>query len=159
MRSLLCLIAAAASLVCAQEKYTGPRPPKPDVLYLVHASNLIPTEVVDAGKPESHHNELTYTIAGASSPARTPLSEPIFIIQADKIQPQALELYRAEVKGGRREVSISQKRTRGSPKPLRLQVTPLGGGLYRVEVDETIENGEYAISPNGSDTVFCFEVY
>jgi hypothetical protein len=158
MRSLLCLTVAAAGFVCAQDKYTGPKPPKPDVLYLVHADNLVPTEVADA-KGESKKNETVYTIPGAGSPARTPLAEPIFIIQADKIQPQALELYKADVKGGRREVAMVQKHTRGSPKPLRLTVTRLDGGLYRVEVDETIENGEYAISPNGSNTVFCFAVY
>jgi len=158
MRSVLCLTIAAAGFACAQDKYTGPRPPKPDVLYLVHADNLIPTEVTDA-KGESKHNETVYTVPGAGSPARTPLAEPIFIIQADKIQQQALELYRADVKGGRREFTMVQKRTRGSPKPLRLTVSRLDGGLYRVEVDETIENGEYAISPNASNTVFCFAVY
>lgn len=158
MRSLLCLTLAAAGFACAQEKYTGPRPPKPDVLYLVHADNLIPTEVADV-KGESKKNETIYAIPGTSSPARTPLAEPIFIIESDKIQAQALELYRAEVKGGRREVTMVNKRTRGSPKPLRLTVTRLDRGLYRVEVDDTIENGEYAISPNGSHTVFCFEVY
>jgi hypothetical protein len=158
MRSLLCLALAAAAFACAQDKYTGPRPPKPDVLYLVHADNLIPTEVTEA-KGESKHSETVYTIPGAGASARTPLAEPIFIIQADRISPQALELYKADVKGGRREVTMVQKHTRGSPKPLRLTVSRLGGDLYRVEVDETIENGEYAISPNGSNTVFCFAVY
>jgi hypothetical protein len=158
MRSLICF-AAAAALAFAQDKYNGPRPPKPDVLYLVHASTLIPTEVVDAGKGDSKRNEIVYTVAGSSSPARTPLAEPIFIIQSDRINASSLELYRADVKGNKREISISQKHQRNGPRALRLQVTPLGGGLFRVEVDETIENGEYAISPNGSDTVFCFEVY
>jgi hypothetical protein len=156
MRSLLLMTIAA--LAFAQEKYTGPRPPKPDLLYLVHADNLIPTETADA-KSESKHNEVVYTIDGASSPARTPLAEPIFLIQADKIQPQQLELYRLEVKGGRREVNIATRHTRGGNRPLRLTVTPLGDRLYRVEADEELDNGEYAISPNGSDTVFCFEVY
>lgn len=152
------MLIAAAALVFGQEKYTGPRPPKPDVLYLVHADNLVPTEVSDS-RPESKHNEVTYIIEGTSSPARTPLAEPIFLIQADKIQPQALELYKVETKGGRREVNISTRHTRGGPKALRLTVTPLGDRLYRVEVDDELDNGEYAISPNGSDTVFCFEVY
>lgn len=155
---LLLFVLIAAAIVFGQEKYTGPRPPKPDVLYLVHADNLVATEVTDV-KGESKKNETIYMIPGASSTARTPLAEPIFIIQSDKIQPQSLELYRAEVKGGRREVTMVQKRTRGAPKPLRLTVTRLDGGLYRVEVDDTIDNGEYAISPNGSNTVFCFEVY
>ena len=157
MRSLILLtIAAAAAL--AQEKYTGPRPPKPDVLYLVHADNLIPTEVLDA-KPDSKKNEVVYTVPGANSPARTPLAEPIFLIDAEKIQPQSLELYRVETRGGKREVSVSLKHTRGGSKALRLTVTRLDGHLYRVEADDQLDNGEYAISPNGSNTVFCFEVY
>ena len=63
-----------------------------------------------------------------------------------------------EVKSGHREVTMALRRTRGN-KPLRLSVTRLDRGLYRVEVDQEIENGQYAISPNGSNTVFCFEVY
>src|SRR5579864_6454786 len=88
------------------QKYDGPRPPKPDMIYLVHADNLIPTEIAEA-KQESKKNEITFTIQGASSPARTLLAEPIFIMEADKIQPERLELYRVEVKGGHREVSMS----------------------------------------------------
>jgi len=30
------------------QKYTGPHPPKPDVLYLVHADTLISTEVLES---------------------------------------------------------------------------------------------------------------
>ncbi len=151
------LLIALASVAFAQERYAGPRPPKPDLLYLVHADNLIPTEVADS-KPESKHNEATYTIDGASSPARTPLAEPIFLIQADKLQPQSFELYRVESKGNHREVSISTRHNRGQ-RALHLTVTPLGNNLYRVEADEELDDGEYAISPNGSDTVFCFVVY
>jgi len=87
------------------------------------------------------------------------MAEPIFVIESDKIQPQSLELYKLDVKNGHREVTMAVKRTRGGPKPLRLSVTRLDKGLYRVEADQEIENGQYAISPNGSDTVFCFEVY
>ena len=110
-------------------------------------------------KEESKKDEVTYTIPGATSPARTPLAEPIFILQTDKFQPEQLELYRMDVKNGRREVTMSQKRRRGGPRPLRLSVTRLERGLYRIEASETLENGEYALSPNGSNRVFCFEVY
>ena len=140
------------------QKYDGPRPPKPDMVYLVHADNLVPTEDTEA-KQEAKKNENTYTIPGATSPARTPLAEPIFIIEADKIQPERLELYKMDVKSGHREVSMTQKRSRGGPRPLRLMVTKLDRGLYRVEAAETLENGEYSLSPNGSNRVFCFEVY
>jgi hypothetical protein len=152
--TLLVLVGAAAWA----QKYTGPRPPKPDMVYLVHADNLVPTEVAEA-KQESRKNETIFTVAGASSLARTPMAEPIFIMQSDKIQAEHIELYRFEVKSGHREVSMAQKRTRGGPRPLRLTVTRLDQGLFKIEASETIENGEYALAPNGSTTVFCFEVY
>ena len=157
MRLMSFLLLSSAAGAWAQ-KYTGPRPPKPDMVYLVHADNLVPTEVAEA-KQESKKNETTYTIAGASSSARTPLAEPIFMIDSDKILPERLELYRMEVKSGHREVSMTQKRTRGGPRPLRLSVTRLDRGLYRLEASETLENGEYSLSPNDSNRVFCFEVY
>ncbi len=146
-----------ASAVLAADKYTGPRPPQPDIPYLLHASKLIPTEVVEA-REEQKKNESTYIIPGASSPARTPLAEPIFLIEADKINPERLELYRLEVKGGQREITVSQKR-RGGPRPLKLSVTRIDGRLYRVEAGEMLENGEYSLSPSDSNKAFCFEVY
>ncbi|MBZ5604949.1 MAG: hypothetical protein LAO79_21845 [Acidobacteriia bacterium] len=146
-----------ASAVFGQ-KYTGPRPPKPDVVYLVHADNLVATDAVTV-KQESKKNETQFTVDGTGATAKTPLAEPIFLIDSDKIQPQSLELYRFDVKGGHREVTMTQKRTRGGPRPLRLTVTRLDGKLYRIEADEELENGQYGLSPNGSNTVFCFEVY
>jgi hypothetical protein len=136
------------------QAYTGPRPPKPDMVYLVHADNLVPTEAAEA-----RQEKLTFIVAGTTSTARTPLAEPIFLLEADKIQAQSLELYKMEVKGGKREVTVVQRRTRGGPRPVRLTVTHLDGKLYKIEAAEELENGEYALSPNGSNTVFCFEVY
>jgi hypothetical protein len=40
----------------AQKKYSGPRPPKPDVPFLLHADNLVPTEVLEANE-EKRKNE------------------------------------------------------------------------------------------------------
>ena len=147
----------AAAAFCA-DKYDGPRPPKPDVLYLVHADNLVPTETADA-KEDSKKDEALYTVPGANSPARTPVAEPIFLIQSEKVIPSRLELYRMEVKGGRREVTVSKGRRRGSNRPLYLSVTKLDGNLYKVEAAQPLEDGEYTISPNDSNHVYCFEVY
>ena len=142
-------------LVSGADKYDGPRPPQPDMLYLVHADNLIPTEAVEA-KEESG----VYSVPGASSPARTPLAEPIFLIQSDKVLPERLELYRWEVKGGRRELSIGKgSKRKGSARALHLSVNKLDGRLYRVEAAEPLDNGQYSLSPNDSNKVFCFEVY
>jgi len=157
MRYLLVLAMFAAVALCA-DKYDGPHPPKPDVLYLVHADNLVPTETADA-KEESKKDEALYTVPGANSPARTPVAEPIFLIQSEKVIPSRLELYRMEVKGGRREVMVSKGKRRGNARPLYLSVTKLDGNLYKVEAAQPLEDGEYTISPQGSNQVFCFEVY
>lgn len=142
-------------MVLGADKYDGPRPPNPDMLYLVHADNLIPTEAVEA-KEESG----VYTVPGANSPARTPLAEPIFLIQSDKVLPERLELYRWEVKGGRRELAIGKgSKRKGGARALHLSVNKLDGRLYRVEASEPLDNGQYSLSPNDSNKVFCFEVY
>jgi hypothetical protein len=31
--------------------------------------------------------------------------------------------------------------------------------LYKLEAVESLEPGEYSLSPEGSDQVFCFQVY
>jgi hypothetical protein len=151
----LALLFLFTGAVFAAEKYDGPRPPKPDLLYLVHADNLIPTEALEA-QQESKKDQTTYTVTGANSTARTPLAEPIFIMESDKIQPERLELYQWEVKGGRRELTVGRKK---GARPLFLSVTRLEGKLYRVEASQPLEDGQYSLSPNDSNRVFCFEVY
>jgi len=151
------LLAIAAANVIYAEDYTGPRPAKPDVLYLVHASNLIPTEVAEA-QQESKKDDTTFSVPGVSSSVRTPVAEPIFLIRSEKIKPDALELYRFEVKNGRRQLTLSRKRKEGSG-PFHLSITKLDKDFYRVEADEALENGEYSLSPNGSNAVFCFQIY
>ena len=158
MRYQLAFAFLIAGALCAAEKYTGPTPPKPDIPYLLHASNLIETEVAQA-RQENHKDDSRFAIAGATSSARTPLAEPIFIIDARQISPETLELYRLDVKGGNREVSTNSSRRRGGSHALHLAVKQLSGHLYRVEVDEPLENGEYALSPNGDNKAFCFEIY
>jgi hypothetical protein len=151
------LLFVAIALLSAAGKYTGPVPPKPDVPYLLHGSNLIETEIGQV-REESRKSDTNYVVTGASSPARTPLAEPIFIIDAQKSSPERFELYRMDVKGGNREVSFSGRR-RGGNRALHLAVTPLGGHLYKIEADEPLENGEYTLSPSGDNRAFCFEVY
>ncbi len=145
-----------ATLAAGADDYTGPRPPQADVPYLVHASNLIPTEVT-AAQQEGKNND-TFSVSGAASSARTPLSEPIFLLRSEKIKADTLELYRFEIKGGRRQLTLSRKRKDNSG-PFHLSITKLDKDLYRVEADEALEDGEYSLSPNGSNAVFCFEIY
>lgn len=153
---LLCVL--TCSLAAGQSRgYSGPRPPKPDLPYLLHASRLVETEAAVA-QEERKKNDLIYYIPGTSSPARTPLAEPIFLIWTEKLQADRLELYRVEVKNGRREVVIPEKK-RGGARPYPLSVRKLADGLWRVEAGATLENGQYSLTPAGSNSVFLFEVY
>ncbi len=141
------------------EKYSGPKPPKPDVPYIVHADNLVETEVLEAKEQKSKKDVMTYVIPGGNSTAKTPLASPIFLIQADKIAADKLQLFQLTSKGGQREVVFSKK-GKQSAQPLIINVNPLGSdNLFRIEVDQTLKPGEYALTPDGSNQVFCFAVF
>jgi len=155
-RILTGLLMAAVCLF--GQKYSGPVPGKADLPYLLHASNLVETEAAEA-KEESGKDSIVYAIAGASSPARTPLAGPVFLLLAEKIVPGNLELYPLEVKDGRRQVAFFKNKKKQTARPRRLSVSRLGEGLFRIEVDESLENGEYSLTPSGSNRVFCFQVY
>jgi hypothetical protein len=150
-RALLAALALTAALA---QKDSEPKPAKPDLPYLKHATTLIATEAAVA-KQEKHGNDMRYIVAGANSPARTPLAAPIFLFQADKIAADSLEFYRLESKTDHREIEYSKS----GPEPLRLIVTHLAGNLYRVEAYEGQDAGEYALRPRDSDTFFCFAIF
>lgn len=153
-------IVALASLtpVFAASKYAGPRPPKVDVLYLLHADNLLETETV-AAKEETRKDASVAIVPGATSSAKTPLAEPIFLLKSSQVMPGKLAAYKFDVKNGNREVVVSHKKQKNLAKPIHLQITRLDDNLYRVEIDQPLENGEYTISPEGSNDTFNFQVY
>jgi len=151
------LVLLVLTLPLLAQKYSGPRPEKPDLPYLVHADNLVATEPGEA-KQEDRKNELYFVVPGAASTARTPLSSPIFLMISNDIVPQSLHLYKMDSKGGQREVLWSRKK-KIVARPRRMNVTKVEDDLYRLEVDELLENGEYSLSPEDSNKVFCFAVY
>ena len=156
MRCNIALAFVIAGSLAAADKYAGPGAAQARHSLPAPCVVLVETEVANAQQGKKADQ---YTISGASSPARTPLAEPIFIIDARQIQPETFELYRLDVKGGNREVSLSSNRRRGGSRALHLAVKPLGGHLFRVEVDEALENGEYALSPSNDNRAYCFEIY
>jgi hypothetical protein len=151
-------LAGVALLLPAADSYRGPRPPKQDVPYLLHADRIVEMEGAEA-REEKKKNDVTYVIDGASSPAKTPLAEPIFIIDTKNLTADRIELYKLEVRNGHREVTLNGRRAKGGPKPLHLLVTRLADHLFRIEADEHLDNGEYSLSSNDSNRVFCFQVY
>jgi len=155
MLSRTLLLAFAVVLTAKAQKYTGPRPPKADLPYLKHADNLVPTEAAEA-KEEKKKDDILYVVDGANSSAKTPLASPIFLLQAAKLAPERLQLFKLDSKSDRREILFSPKHP---PKAIRVEVTRLGSDLYRIEVNESLDPGEYSFSPEGSNTVFCFQVF
>jgi hypothetical protein len=149
-------LAAVATLAAWAQKYDGPQPPKPDLPYLKHASNLVATEALTA-KEDKKKDATTYTVDGTSSPARTPLASPILLLQAGSIGADKLQLFKLDVKNGHRQIVFPAKKP---PAPIRIVVTKLtSDGLWKIEVDESLEPGEYSLSPQGSNQVFCFQVF
>jgi hypothetical protein len=154
-RRMLLFVAAALSAAYAQ-KYDGPVPAKADQPYLKHASELLATEALEAREEKGKKDEITYIIPGLNSPVKTPLASPIFLMQADKISAERLGLYKLETKKDHREITFAPKK---QPKPIRIEVTRVTGNLYRIEVDESLEPGEYSLSPQDTNQVFCFQVF
>jgi len=153
----ICCLALCLAACAAAQNYSGPLPPQPDVPYLKHADSLVPTEVLVAKEEKGKKDDVVYVIAGAASSARTPLASPIFLLQADKVEAAKLAVYKLEPRNGRREITFSPKKP---PRTIRVDLTRLTGDrLYRIEVTESLEAGEYALSAEGSNQVFCFQVY
>ena len=126
-------LALAVVVAASAQKYDGPVPPKPDLPYLKHGDTLIPTEAVEA-KEEKKKDDTNY-----------------------KLQPKNLQLYKFESKNGHRELGFTAKKP---PTAIRIVVTKLSSdGVWKVEVDESLEPGEYSLSPSDSNQAFCFQVF
>jgi hypothetical protein len=167
MRLLVCgcaalLLAGLFAPLAAQsaKKYSGPRPEKADIPYLLHATKLIELEKSAAEETTTREGRL-YTVPGAESPVKTPVAEPILLLKADKIDPNRLVLYRMTPRGGSRTLLLPEagRRRKDGPKPVFMLVTALDQGLFRVEVNEPLEDGEYCLMAEGSKDVFCFSEY
>jgi cytoskeletal protein RodZ len=135
----------------------GPRPDKKDVPYLVHANTLVQTEVTKPQAADTAEGS-RYSVPGETSLARTPLALPIFLLDAAEIQPEKVRLIRLTAKNGHRE-ALMLRRHGPDDTLILLTVTRLGGGLYRFETVNDIENGEYALNVTGTNQFFCFTVF
>lgn len=160
LRALLIALPLFLSAVALpQGTYSGPKPPKKDVPYLLHGDKLIATEVEAATQSASKEGQVFF-VPGVTSPARTPLVEPIFLFSPDHFRAEQLGLFRFEVRNGRREVVISGKHKKRDEEPVfHLSLRRLDENLLRIEVSGMLDPGEYALSPEGDNTAFCFAVY
>ena len=149
---LACLLGSMGMAPAA----SGPVPAKPDLPYLLHADDLISTEVTEARQSEQKDGTL-YTIAGANSPVKTPLASPAFLIRSDKITADKVQLFALQIHGRQREIMFYKKKK--NPVPFTFTVKSMGDNVYRLEVNESLPAGEYSISPADSNQAFCFAVF
>ena len=141
----------------ARGQQRPPAPPKPDLPYIIHATNLVETESSRAIE-QTTKNEQWYFVEGASSGVETPMARPEFLLKSENLDPDSLELYRFEPKNGKREILIRKKK-KVIARPYFLSFETVEPGVFRIRVDDVLDNGEYCLTPNGSDSVFCFTVY
>ncbi len=151
LRLLLSIMVAACAATA--QKYDGPRPPKPDVPYIKHADRLLATEVVEA-KTEKKKDDTVYIVAGANSPTRTPLAAPVLLFVSGKLNPENLQLFKMESKNGQRELVVSK-----SGEPILVEVARLDGALSKIEPNNGLDPGEYALLVSGTNQAFCFAVF
>jgi hypothetical protein len=151
----LTLLIAITAPAFAQDSET---PPKADIPYLLHAGNLVETVKREATE-EHKKNTVTYVVPGTTSTTRTPLAGPEFVLLKEKLDPNSLRLYAFEVRNGRREISFNEKKQKQNPVPYILSVFPLSKGLFKVRVDGSLPRGEYGLTPDGTNNVFCFTVF
>ncbi len=155
----LLLSCSLAALLQAQAPAI-PEPPKTDLPYLVMADSIAPTEVFEAKtekKNEGKKNEeTTYWVPGEHSTAKTPLASPIFALKQDTLAAERLSIYPFVIRNGRREITFSRK---NATKPFTLTISKVGEAFVRMEVNESLPPGEYALTPSGSDLVYCFTVF
>jgi hypothetical protein len=152
----LWMVAIAAALCASAQKYNGPLPAKPDLPYIKQAGSLIPMEIAEA-RSEKAGSGTRFLIDGAASPVKTPISLPIFILKAQKLTAERLQLYKMEAREGHREYVAGGA---NPPDVLHLEVTRLNAdGLCRIAVSDPLESGEYVLSGDASKQVFCFQVF
>jgi hypothetical protein len=154
-RFFACVLLVSMGIV-AQDRYSGPPPPKKDLPYIVNAGNLVETET-GVAEPHDEPNQTTYVIAGAHSPAKTAASVPSLVIDVSKLDVESLQLYRVESQDGHRQITIP-KRGKGA-QPVPMITTRLGGSLFSLRPGDNLPAGEYSLTPQGSNAVFCFAVF
>lgn len=162
MLRLVTVIALCAFALPAQEGSQTNRlgvknPPKQDVPFLIHGSDLRELETT-AAQEEVVKNQLKFWIPGTASSVKTPLASPEFLIDSKDLDPRDLQLYGFQVANGRRELLYRRKK-KVVAEPFFLQLDGIEARVVRIRISASLPPGEYGLTPDGSDAVFTFAVF
>jgi hypothetical protein len=151
--------AFVATMIMAQQKDAAPKPPKTDLPYLLEGNKLIPTDTQAATRSK---DDQTITVAGATSSARTPLPEPVFLFSPGQLAAAQFELFHFQILKDHRQWTKGAQDRPDNDAPedtIRLTLRPAGSGLVRIEAAEMLNPGEYALIARGQNKAFCFTVF
>ena len=154
-----CLLIVLIPLtLLAEMPYFGPKPEKEDHPYLILGDRIVETEELEASQTEAKKRSV-YSVPGTSSPVKSPLAEPAFLFKPGSIRAEAVQLYPMKVEKGNRTITFHTKPKKDDPRPVPLMYHAQKDGTVIIEANQYLENGEYCLSPQGVNTVFCFQVY
>lgn len=152
-----CCVTLAAQQDGGLNRLGLPNPPKQDVPFLIHGSQLVELDRAAATMEESK-NQVRYWIPGAAAAAKTPLAAPDFLFDSGEVDPRDLELYRFEVVKGRRELLYRRKK-KVVAEPYFLNLEGVEERVVRIRINASLQPGEYGITPRGQDSVYTFSVF
>ncbi len=153
----LCALALSGQEEGSSNRLGLPNPPKQDIPYLIHGSEIRELEAAEA-TPEEAKNQLRYTLAGPAAAVKTPLAAPEFLFDSNDIDPRDLRLFGFEVTKGRRELLYRRKK-KVVAEPYFLQIDGIEARVVRIRISASLAAGEYGLTPEGRNTVFAFAVY
>ena len=154
---VLCVLALPAQDDGQRNRLGLPNPPKQDIPFLIHGSEIRELEQTVA-KSEEIKNQLKFWIPGTAASVKTPLAAPEFLIDSKGIDPRDLQLYGFEVANGRRELLYRRKK-KVVAEPYFLQLDGIEARVVRIRISGSLPPGEYGLTPDGSDAVFTFAVF
>ena len=134
-----------------------PNPPKPDIPYIIHGSQIFELERAEAQAQESK-NELRYWISGSAATIKTPLAAPEFLIDSQQLDPRDLKLYGFDVVKGRREL-LFRKKKKVVAEPYFLHLDGIEARVVRIRINASLAPGQYGLTPDGQNSVFTFSVF
>lgn len=154
---LLCALPLGGQEEAGRNRLGLSNPAKQDVPYLIHGSEILELEQLEASTEESK-NQLVYWVPGTASSVRTPLAAPEFLFHSSAIDPRDLRLYGFELARGRREL-LYRKKKKTVAEPYFLNLEGVANRLVRIRINASLQPGEYGLTPDGRNTVFPFAVF
>ena len=154
---MLCALALPAQEAGDRNRLGLPDPPRQDVPFLIHGSEIRELEQAEAEEEETK-NQLLYWIPGSAASVKTPLAAPEFLIDSKDIDPRDLRLYGFDVVKGRREV-LYRKKKKVVAQPYFLQLDGVEARVVRIRISGSLAPGEYGLTPEGRSVVFTFAVF